>query len=116
MSVIRFQNSDQEPKVKILALQGQVDESNLSELSTALDPLVTQEGIETIIMDFSELDFLNSKVIGYLADLHSRLEQVKRRLVISGASSDVTDILELVGLTSLVSCYPDIDSALSDLD
>lgn len=115
MSIVSLQPTES-LQTQIVSLRGQIDETNLQEVSTVLDPLVTRESMENIILDLSELEFLNSKVIGYLADLHSRLEQVKRRLLISGASSDVTDILELVGLTSLVSCYPDLDSALSDLD
>lgn len=102
-------------RVRIVKIIGQMDETNLPEASTVLDEIVTTEGVEIVILDLTELEFLNSKVIGYLADLHSRMDEAEKRLVMVGVSESVNDILELVGLTALISSYPDTDSALSDL-
>lgn len=104
------------PNFQIIKFKGQIDESNLAEVTDQINKYAEDENIQVIIFDFQELEFLNSKVIGYIADLHSRLDTKERKLVIAGASNDVTDILELVGLTSLVACYSDVDSAIQDLD
>lgn len=104
------------PDFQIVKFKGQIDESNLKEVIEQITPYADNPAVKALIFDFTDLEFLNSKVIGYIADLHSRLDEQERKLVISGASNDVTDILELVGLTSLVACYSDIDSAVQDLD
>ncbi len=104
------------PQFQIIKFKGQIDESNLKEVTEQIDPYAENSEIQVLIFDLTDLEFLNSKVIGYIADLHSRLDAKERKLVIAGASNDVTDILELVGLTSLVTCYSDIDSAIQDLD
>lgn len=104
------------PQVQVVAFKGQVDESNLAEVTEKIESYVQNESLAVFLFDFRELEFLNSKVIGYLADLHSRLTEKDRSLLIAGATPDVTDILELVGLTSLVPCYPNVESALQDLE
>lgn len=116
-SIAKFEVSDtNKTGTKLVKISGQLDETNLPEMSAALDPMVTENGVENVILNFDNLEFLNSKVIGYLADFHSRLDAANRHMVISGASDSVTDILELVGLTTLVSCYPSDDAALQDLN
>lgn len=102
------------PGAKIVSISGQLDETNLPDLSANIDPLVTTEGVNTIVLNFGKLEFLNSKIIGYLADLHSRMDQAGRRMMIAEASDSVIDILELVGLTTLISCYPSNQAALQD--
>ena len=104
------------PQFQIVKFQGQIDESNLKEVTDQISSYAEDEKITVLIFDFQELEFLNSKVIGYIADLHSQLAEMNRKLVIVSASNDVMDILELVGLTSLVACYTDINSAVQDLD
>lgn len=113
---IDFLRLSEHPSFQIVKFKGQIDETNLQQVTEQVEPYVDNKEIQVLVFDFQELEFLNSKVIGYMADLHSQLDERNCKMAIISASNDVTDILELVGLTSLIPCYSDIDSAIQDLD
>jgi len=55
----------------------------------------------------SGLKYLNSKSIGYIADVFSNIEDNEGQMHISNCSEGVKDILELVGITTIV---PTVDT------
>ena len=55
-----------------------------------------------IIFNFSGLKYLNSKSIGYIADVFSNVEDNDGQMYISNCDEVVKDVLELVGITTIV--------------
>lgn len=98
--------------VKIVSLKGQIDESNLIVLSTKLDFFLIDKKTSYIVLNFKELDFLNSKVIGYIASYYSKLHDLDKRLIIIEANETILDILSLVGLTNIIDYYPNLKEAV----
>jgi anti-anti-sigma regulatory factor len=54
---------------------------------------------------------MNSKSIGYLTDWYGKVTEGGGKIVISKAKSNILDILQVVGLTQLINCYPTLDEA-----
>lgn len=107
------------PSVKVLVLKGQVDESNLAEVSKILDAMVIdpntkQVNQETkyILLHIKELEFINSKVIGYLASLYSSAAEHGKKIMLVEANESIMDILSLVGLTTIIDHYPTLEEAM----
>ncbi len=110
------------PSVKVVVFRGQIDESNLPEVSKVLDafvidPATKQINQETkyIVLNFNELSFINSKVIGYLASLYSTASEHGKKLLIivdPKENETITDILSLVGLTTIIDHYPNLEEAI----
>lgn len=99
-------------KVKLLKFAGQLDESNVDEKAKEIYDFInaTPQGL-WLIFDFEKLEYMNSKSIGYLTDWYTKLTEKKGGIVIANARPNILDILQVVGLTQLISCVATIDEA-----
>lgn len=97
---------------KIVKFQGQLDESNVDEKAKVIYSVIEQNPQNLyLLMDFEELEYMNSKSIGYLTDWYGKVSEGKGRIVIAKARSNILDILQVVGLTQLINCYNTLDEA-----
>lgn len=97
---------------KTVKFQGQLDESNVDEKAKIIYALIEQNPQNLyLLMDFEELEYMNSKSIGYLTDWYGKVTEGKGRIVIAKARSNILDILQVVGLTQLINCYNTLDEA-----
>lgn len=97
---------------KIVKFQGQLDESNVDEKAKTIYGLIEQTPQNLyLLMDFEELEYMNSKSIGYLTDWYGKITEGKGKVVIAKARSNILDILQVVGLTQLINCYNTLDEA-----
>jgi anti-anti-sigma factor len=98
--------------VKQITFKGQLDETNVDEKAKLIYALIEQnpKGLN-LLMDFENLEYMNSKSIGYLTDWYSKVSEGGGKIVIAKARPNILDILEVVGLTQLISCFPTSDEA-----
>jgi len=97
---------------KLVKFQGQLDESNVDEKAKLIYAIIEQNAANLfLLMDFEELEYMNSKSIGYLTDWYGKISEGNGKIVITKAKNNILDILEVVGLTQLISCYPTLDEA-----
>jgi anti-anti-sigma factor len=61
------------------------------------------------------LKYLNSKSIWYIADVFSNIEDTNGQMVISNCSEWVKDILELVGITTIIPTVDDEKEAIETI-
>lgn len=98
--------------VKQITFKGQLDETNVDEKAKLIYALIEQNPKNlNLLMDFENLEYMNSKSIGYLTDWYSKVSEGGGRIVIAKARPNILDILEVVGLTQLISCFPTSDEA-----
>lgn len=106
----------QKPHMRLVTLKGQVDESNLHLLEGHLDPLVVHDGVKALIFNFKDLEFINSRVIGYLLSVYSSMAESDKRMAIVESNDQIMSILSLVGLTTLIGHYGNLPEALEVLE
>ena len=98
--------------IKIVKISGQLDESNVDDQSKIVYDLVTANPKNLyLIFDFSELEYLNSKAIGYLTDWYGKVSAEAGKISIAQAKENIVDILNVVGLTQLITCHLTLDEA-----
>lgn len=98
--------------IKTVKISGQLDESNVDDQSkTIYDVLTATPQNLYLIFDFSELEYLNSKAIGYLTDWYGKVSATNGRIAIAQAKDNIVDILNVVGLTQLITCHATLDEA-----
>lgn len=100
---------------RLIALRGQIDESNLAELKDSVDPLIEDASVEALLFHFQDLEFINSRVIGYFLSLYSKMNEMEKSLAIVEANPNIMEILSLVGLTTLINHYDTLAEALEAL-
>jgi anti-anti-sigma factor len=97
---------------KLVRFQGQLDESNVDEKAKIIYQLLEQNpsGLY-LLFDFDQLEYMNSKSIGYLTDWYGKITEGQGKIVIAKPKSNILDILQVVGLTQLINCYQSLDEA-----
>ncbi|MBN2306380.1 STAS domain-containing protein [Candidatus Peregrinibacteria bacterium] len=98
--------------VKVVHITGELDEVSVETLKSQLDPLLADSSINQLIFDFGNLEFINSKGIGYLVSVHTHLAKDGRTMKLAGASESVMDVLSLVGLTNIIPYHATLEEAL----
>lgn len=102
--------------VKIVKIAGQLDESNVDDQSKVLYDVITANPQNLfLVFDFTELEYLNSKAIGYLTDWYGKVSTTGGKIVIAGTKDNILDILNVVGLTQLIPCHPTLDAAKAEV-
>ncbi|MBU1018589.1 MAG: STAS domain-containing protein [Patescibacteria group bacterium] len=103
---------DGDKQVKLIKVAGQLDESNVDDEAKKIYKLIEDVGGNlSLIFDFSELEYMNSKSIGYLTDWYSKVSASGGKVAIAQAKSNIVDILQVVGLTQLINTFPSIEEA-----
>lgn len=99
-------------KIKLVKFAGQLDESNVDEKAKEIYDVINTvpQGLN-LIFDFEKLEYMNSKSIGYLTDWYTKLVEKKGGIVIANAKPNILDILQVVGLTQLISCAGTVEEA-----
>src|SRR5690606_14886925 len=85
---------EQTESARVLHVLGEVDLSNASQVMRALEDL----GDRSLVVDLTEVDFIDSTGLGYLVELQSNSEREVGLKVVAG--SQVDRLLELTGLKS----------------
>ncbi len=73
---------------------------------------VTSTGATTILLNFSDLEYMNSSGIGLLVTLLIRAQRQKQRLLAFGLSDHYRQIFEITRLNEAISIYPTEAEAL----
>ena len=100
---------------KVVVLAGEMDESNIESTREQLNPVLNDANIKTIIFDLRNLEFINSKGIGYLVSVHTHLSKDQRVMILAGAQEAVMDVISLVGLTTIIKYFNTVEEAIASL-
>lgn len=99
--------------VRVVGLVGEMDEPSLQEIRTSLDPVLNDLSVKFLILDLKDLAYINSKGIGYLVALHTHLSKGGRKLLLCAAQEAVMDVMNLVGLTSIIPHHEKMEEAMA---
>jgi len=101
---------------KIVRFVGQLDESNIDLNSQIIYKIIAEHPKELFLLfDFSKLEYMNSKSIGYLTDWYGKITEGGGKIAISSPPQTVLEILQAVGITELVKCYNTFEEAQAQL-
>lgn len=101
--------------IKVIAIIGEMDEVSLETLQNKIQPTLDNLDIKTIIFDLSQLEFINSKGIGYFVSVHTHLAKTQRKMILAAADEAVMDVISLVGLTTIIKYFGTVEEALNNL-
>lgn len=106
------------PRACVVHLAGDVDMAVVPELRSSLDATL-DSGCSNVVLDLTDVVYADSSALGLLVWLDHRLRPSGGRLVLAGATRDVSRILELSGLVAVaasIAMSSSIESALAGLD
>ncbi len=100
------QNSTQ-----ILAVGNLLDELNNNVILSEVQ-LRMQNGINNLVVDLAEQEFMNSTGLNFLLKLMNTSRQSGGRLALANASQQVVDLLEITKLKQMFQLQPSVEEAL----
>ena len=93
----------------------ELDETNADKTFTAIYNAIGDFTGKKVIFNLSWLKYLNSKSIGYIADIFSNIEDGNWQMFLTNLTDEVRDTLELVGITTIVETFNTEQEALLKL-
>jgi stage II sporulation protein AA (anti-sigma F factor antagonist) len=103
---------ENQPQIKVIKLIGDMDETNFSQFKGEIESVVAESDLQAIILDFQKLTYMNSLVVGYLASTYSSLSKKGKKIVIFGASKNMQDVINMVGLNMIIDCVDTLEDGL----
>jgi anti-sigma B factor antagonist len=100
-----------EPGGAVLDLQGEINGFAQDALDAAYLE-AEKANPEVIVLNFEDVDYINSTGIALIVGLLARARATKRRLVAYGLSDHYVEIFNITRLSDFVSVFPDEESAL----
>ncbi|MCX4430789.1 STAS domain-containing protein [Streptomyces mirabilis] len=109
LSVTRFTTAD---GIVVLALRGEVDLTTGAEIQRAL---LGPDGEATrhTVMDLSQVTFMDSTGINALIGAHQAATAIQGWVRVACPTPYILRVLQLVGLDTVMPCYPTLHQALS---
>jgi anti-anti-sigma factor len=101
-----------EPGGVVLDLRGEINGFGQQALDAAYAEAETKDP-ETILLNFEEVDYINSTGIALIVGLLAKARASKRRLLAYGLSDHYVEIFDITRLSDFVSVFPDEESAMS---
>lgn len=111
---IKTQGVNNYDYIAVISISGELDESNLHLLEENFSVLLPNLNKKIFILDLTGLIFMSSKIIGYLASLHTTLTHEHRKIILASYNENIADIIRLVGLDKLIPSYLSLEDALED--
>ncbi len=101
-----------EPGGAVLDLRGEINRFGQEALNAAYAEAETKDP-ETILLNFEEVDYIDSTGIFLITRLLAKARASKRRLLAYGLSDHYVRIFNITRLSDFVSVFPDEESAMS---
>jgi anti-anti-sigma factor len=101
-----------QPSAAIIDLQGEINTLAENVLNAAYDEAVSQQP-EVILLNFSQVDYINSTGIALVVGLLKRARQAGLPLIAYGLSEHYVEIFQITRLADFMPLFPDEGTALA---
>ena len=91
--------SEEQDKI-FMKIEGRLDTKTAPELEKEADKAV--EKISSLIMDFTELDYISSAGLRVLLRTHKAMKAKKGSLIIRGANEEVQEVFTITGFSDIL--------------
>lgn len=99
---------------KLVRFIGDLDATNVETVLEKITNLL-YDGQTNIVADFKKLRYVNSTGLGILLHFSKAAKEKGGSFKIANVNENVYEIIEIIGATSLLELYDDIDEAIAAL-
>lgn len=93
-------NKQLDKKVLTVSLQGRLDTSTSPELDRELQASIP--GIQKLIMDFQELEYVSSAGLRVLLSAQKRMSRQRGEMVVRNVNETINEVFELTGFSDIL--------------
>ena len=92
-----------------------LEDEQIRSLQDSIIPVVEQAGRVNLILDFRNVRFLSSAVLGLLIRVSKRVYEGDGQLRLCNIHPKIREIFRITRLTKIFDIYPDLDQAIAGL-
>ena len=100
--------------VAVLEIIGRLDTNTSSDAQTTINGLLAK-GTQKLLIDFAQLDYLNSSGLRLLLATATRMSRSGGELRLCSLNETVQEVFEISGFSDLLNVFKSSDEALNDL-
>jgi len=109
-----YEEIKQKPGAKLVRFVGDLDATNVESVVERIFSLLN-EGTLNIVADFEKLRYVNSTGLGILLHFSKSAKEKGGCFKIAHVNENVYEIIEIIGATTLLDIYDELDEAVSSL-
>ncbi|MGP6155970.1 MAG: STAS domain-containing protein [Vulcanimicrobiaceae bacterium] len=99
-----------DPRAALFSLRGSLDIATAPSLRAALQEAAEHDGHE-IVVDLSQLEFLDSTGLGALIGAHKLAEEHQGSVRLVAQEGQILRLLRITGLLEVLNVYPSVEAA-----
>ncbi|MGA2265161.1 MAG: STAS domain-containing protein [Phycisphaerae bacterium] len=93
-----------------------VEADVVQSISESLYELVDRQALRKIMLDFSDVKFMSSQMVGVLVSLHNRARAIKGRVVLYAMKPELRRVFQIMNLHKILEFAENEDEALTKLN
>ena len=100
----------------ITQLSGELDVASVRENRAAMEKALRQQPFKKLILDLTEIEFMDSSGLGFILGRYKQLEEQGREMVLVGARNQVSRVLKMSGVEEILPSYLTLDEAIEAME
>ncbi|AGK97847.1 MAG: anti-sigma F factor antagonist [Clostridium sp.] len=96
----------------IVKLTGELDHHSAEEVRNKIDDRIARNGSNKVILDFSNVNFMDSSGIGVVIGRYKKLSMKKGEICIANVQESVKRVFELSGMFKIIKLYKSVQEAI----
>jgi anti-anti-sigma factor len=100
-------------RLAVVRLHGQVDRQAMDELTLAYEEAAAGDP-STVLLDFGDVDYINSTGIALIVGLLGRARAEGRQVAAAGLSEHYRHVFAITRLSDFIDVYADVTAAVAD--
>lgn len=109
---LEFENKDDK---LIVHMGGELDHHSAEEVRNRIDDRLDRDNTRKLIMDFSDVSFMDSSGIGVVIGRYKKLNSKKGNICITKISGSVKRVFELSGMFKIIKSYKSVEEAIESI-
>jgi len=101
--------------VATLLLEKILEQSDIQVIQESIMPLIEKKAGIDLVIDFSNVKFLSSSVLGLLIRISKKIYETGGQLRLCSIDAKINEIFKITRLDKVFQILPDVKSAVSDL-
>lgn len=108
-------NVERVGKSLVARVDGELDMLVAGDFRTQMESTLDREAVPNLILNFSEVSFIDSSGLGVILGRYKRISQAGGCMAIVNPQPQVQRILELSGIMRIINTYPSEEDAIKSL-
>jgi anti-anti-sigma factor len=100
-------------RLSVVTLHGQIDRGAMAALTAAYEQATAGDPV-TVLLDFADVDYINSTGIALIVVLLGQARADGRQVAASGLSEHYRHVFAITKLTDFIDVYDDAETAITE--